>query len=192
MKHLLPVGLVCFVLAGCGGGDAEEGSGEETTTSGLESTTSTSSSTSTTAPTTTTTAPTTTTTAPTTTTTVPLTTTTVSVEQLAKAEAVGDIALGEELFFTKLDGIPHDNSCSTCHSLDGTRTATMGPSLLGISEVAEGRIEGLSDVDYLRQSLEDPLAFDADEESTKLMPYQYADVLSEDQVNNLVAFLMTR
>jgi mono/diheme cytochrome c family protein len=184
MKHLLLAGLVCFVLAGCGGGDSEETSGEETTTSSVESTTSSSS--------TTTTAPVTTTTVPPTTTTVALTTTTVSAEQLAKAEAVGDVAAGEELFFAPMDGINHDFSCSSCHTLDGTRTAATALSLLGISEVAGDRIEGLSDIDYLRQSLTDPLAFDADEESTGSMPYQYADVLSEDQVNNLVAFLLTR
>ena len=105
---------------------------------------------------------------------------------------MGDIAKGEELFFSGIDGIPDSFSCATCHTLDGTRLATMGPSLLGISEAASDRIEGLSDVDYLRQSLTDPLVFDADEDSSMLMPYQYADVLTEEQVNDLVAFLLTK
>lgn len=90
-----------------------------------------------------------------------------------------------------MDGIPHDFSCATCHSLDDTEIPG-GPSLRGISDVAGDRIEGLSDIEYLRQSLTDPLAFKADDDSTDSMPYQYADVLTEQQVNNLVAFLLTK
>lgn len=159
MKHMLRAGFVCVLLAGCGGGGADEASS-------------------------------TTATLPSTTTTVPLTTTTVSAEQLAKAEAVGNVALGEELFFTAMDGINHDYSCSSCHTLDGTTNGRQ-PSLLGISTVAAERVEGMSDVDYLRQSLTDPLVFKAGD-WTASMPYQYSEVLSDDQVNNLVAFLMTR
>ena len=161
MKHVLRAGFVCVLLAGCGGGGADEASSTTTTT-----------------------------TVPSTTTTVPVTTTTVSAEQLAKAEAMGDVAVGEELFFTPMDGINHDFSCSSCHTLDGTTTGRV-PSLLGISKVADERIEGVSDAEYLRQSLIDPLAFKAGDWPAS-MPYQYADVLSDDQVNNLVAFLMTR
>ena len=125
---------------------------------------------------------------PSTTTTVP---TAVSAEQLAKAEAVGDVAIGEELFFTGMDGINHDASCSTCHSFDGTGNGR-NPDLLGISTVAGERIEGMSDVDYLRQSLTDPTGFKTAGEWSTSMPYEYADLLSEADVNNLVAFLMTR
>lgn len=161
MKQMLRAGFVCVLLAGCGGGEADEAS-STTATTALSSTT----------------------------TTIPLSTTTVSAEQLAKAEAVGDVAIGEELFFAPMDGINHDFSCSSCHTLDGTTNGRQ-PSLLGISTVAGTRVEGMSDVDYLRQSLTDPLAFKAGDWPAS-MPYQYSDVLGEDQVNDLVAFLMTR
>ena len=134
--------------------------------------------------------PSTTTTVLSSTTTVPVTTPTISAEQLARAEAVGDVAIGEELFFAPMDGINHDWSCSSCHTLDGTTNGRQ-PSLLGISKIAEERIDGMSDEDYLRQSLTDPLVFRAGD-WTGSMPYQYSDVLNEDQVNNLVAFLMTQ
>ena len=162
MKHMLRACFVCVLLAGCGGEGADEALSTTTTTAAIPSTT----------------------------TTVPLTTTTVSAEQRAKAEAVGDVDVGEELFFTPMDGINHDYSCSSCHTLDGTTNGRQ-PSLLGISTVAGERVEGMSDVDYLRQSLTDPLVFKAGDWSAS-MPYQYSDVLSDDQVNNLVAFLMTR
>lgn len=164
-KHRLCVGFVCVVLAGCGGGGADE------TTS------------------------TTPTTLPSMSTTLPMTiTTTVSAEQLAKAETVGSVAIGEELFFAPMDGINHDWSCSSCHTLDGTTNGRQ-PSLLEISKVAGERVEGMSDVEYLVESLTDPVAFRAEEvgtDGTASMPYQYADLLSEEDVNNLVAFLLTR
>jgi len=123
----------------------------------------------------------------TTTTTVP-TTTTISAEQLAKAEAVGDIAAGEELFFTELDMPSSDLACSTCHTLDGVDGRS--PSLLGISGVAGERVEGLSDIEYLRQSIIDPAAYE--EDWAAVMPRTYADVLTEEQVNDLVAFQLTQ
>lgn len=116
-------------------------------------------------------------------------TSTVSDEQLAKAASVGDIAVGEELFYMEMDEMPHDLSCSSCHSLDGVDGRS--PSLLGISEVAADRIQGLSDIEYLRQSLSDPLSFVAGEWAST-MPYQYGEILTDEQVNNLVAFLLTK
>lgn len=104
---------------------------------------------------------------------------------------MGDVAAGEELFFTPMDGIPHDFSCATCHTLDGTEIPG-GPSLQGISDVAGDRVEGLSDIEYLHQSIIDPYAFDAVDDSTDVMPYQYPDVLTEQQITNLVAFLLTK
>jgi mono/diheme cytochrome c family protein len=181
LKHVLRVGLVCFVLAACGGGDSEEASDEDTNTSSLESTTSSSS--------TTTTSPAITTTIPPTTTTVPPTTTAVSAEQLAKAEALGDIAAGGELFETELELTGPDSACSTCHTLDGIDGRS--PSLAGISARAVERVEGLSDIDYLRQSILDPAAFE-EQEWPAVMPRTYADSLTEQQVNDLIAFLLTQ
>lgn len=121
----------------------------------------------------------------------PSTSSAVSAEQLAIAAAVGDIEAGEELFNQPVDGVSHSWSCSSCHSLDGSDSQD-GPTLAGISAVAADRVVGLSDVDYLRQSIVDPYAFRADGEWRGVMPYQYSELLSDDQVNNLIAFLLTR
>jgi hypothetical protein len=50
----------------------------------------------------------------------------------------------------------------------------------------------MSDVDYLRESIVDPSAFRVDGEWSFAMPHQYPDLLSEDQINNLIAFLLTQ
>lgn len=104
---------------------------------------------------------------------------------------MGDIEAGEELFYSQMEGIPHDSSCADCHSLDGA-DSPFAPTLLGISTAAAERIDGMTDVEYLRQSVQDPLAFKPEGWATRSMPYQYGDVLAEEQVNNLVAFLLTR
>lgn len=88
-----------------------------------------------------------------------------------------------------MEGVPQDEPCSTCHTLDGTDTHA--PSLAGISQAAADRVEGMSDVEYLRQSILDPSAVREGEWSTT-MPYQYPDILTEEQVNDLIAFLLTK
>ena len=115
----------------------------------------------------------------------------VSDEQLAVAAAVGDITAGKELFNLHVDGVSHSASCSTCHSLDG-KNSPDAPTLAGISAVAAYRVAGMSDVDYLRLSIVDPGAFMVSGEWRFGMPPQYSDLFSEDQINNLIAFLLTR
>lgn len=134
-----------------------------------------------------------TTSAPTTTTTVAESTTsvTVSAEQLATAAAVGDIAAGEELFDQPVAGVPHSVSCASCHSATSASSRS-GPVLEGMAVVAGTRVDGMPAVDYLRQSIVDPYAFTVEGDWAIAMPYQYPDALSEEQINNLVAFLLTR
>ena len=115
----------------------------------------------------------------------------VSDEQLAAAATVGDIAAGEDLFDTQVEGAPDSVKCSTCHSLDG-KDSPDGPTLAGISAVAADRVDGMTDVDYLRQSIVDPYEFTIDGEWRFAMPYRYSDLLSEDEIDNLIAFLLTR
>jgi mono/diheme cytochrome c family protein len=183
MRHL-NLAIVLLLTVSCGSGSDDAGTEDQT-----EPNTSVLTTTTTIGAETTTSGPTSTTSEPTTTTTTTITTTTISAEQLEKAEAVGDIAAGEDLFFSPVEGVPRDEACSTCHTFD--ETETHAPSLLGISGVAGDRVEGLSDIEYLRQSIVDPSAFqDGDWFAT--MPYQYSEVLSEDQINNLVAFLLTK
>jgi mono/diheme cytochrome c family protein len=115
----------------------------------------------------------------------------VSDEQLATAAAIGDIAAGEELFNKRIEGVQHSVSCSSCHTLDG-KDSQDAPTLAGISAVAADRVDGMSDVDYLRQSIVDPYAFRVGGEWEFAMPYRFSDVLSEDEIDNLIAFLLTR
>jgi mono/diheme cytochrome c family protein len=116
---------------------------------------------------------------------------TVSDEQLAMAATVGDISAGEELFNKRFAEVGHSLSCSSCHTLDGNDSRD-APSLAGISAVAADRVDEMPDIDYLRQSIVDPNAFRVTGEWASPMPNKYSDVLSEDEIDNLIAFLLTR
>ncbi len=177
MRSIAPAMVVCLVLAACGGEDSGNEASPSTTPATVLPTTTTQAATTTTQPT------------PTTTTQPPTTTTTISAKQIAAAEAIGDIAAGEQLFNTTIDEMPLPRACSLCHSLDGVDGRA--PTLAGISGNAGGRVEGLSAVDYLRQSIADPAAFKAGDWPA-VMPGTYSDVLSEEEIDNLIAFLLTR
>jgi mono/diheme cytochrome c family protein len=114
----------------------------------------------------------------------------ISDEQREAAEAVGDIDQGQELFSKANTEMPDNISCSSCHTVDGTETQ-WAPSLAGVYEVAGSRVDGLSDVDYLRESIVDPYAFRGDGVWPYAMPLGFADVLSQEQIDNLIAFVMT-
>jgi NitT/TauT family transport system substrate-binding protein len=77
--------------------------------------------------------------------------------------------------------------CSACHAVD-SEAVLVGPSLQGVAERAATRVEGLSAEEYLRQSIVEPGAYVV-EDFQPVMPA--FDTLSESDVNDLVAYLMT-
>ncbi len=93
---------------------------------------------------------------------------------------------GEELFALKAIG--GSAGCVTCHSLTPDHVL-VGPSLAGVADRAGGRVEGMNADQYLRRSIVAPAdyvvgTFDADK-----MPSNYADILSDEQLDALVSYL---
>lgn len=101
----------------------------------------------------------------------------------ASNETPGNAEMGKEVFETA-----SPISCQTCHSLDGT--TGLGPSLGGIATLGAERIQGTSASDYIRQSILNPGFFVLDGYTDGLMPSNFADTLSTDDVTNLVKFLL--
>jgi mono/diheme cytochrome c family protein len=100
--------------------------------------------------------------------------------------ASGDATRGKQIFLTGgSSGIP----CATCHTLDGTKL--VGPSLQGIAERAAERVPGQSAEDYLRQSIDNPSAYMV-EDYPDQMYKKYADTLSKQDLDDVVAYLMTQ
>lgn len=100
----------------------------------------------------------------------------------------GDPAAGEELFAQTLIGT--QPGCSTCHSLEPGVTM-VGPSLATIGADAGSRVSDVSDEDYLRTSIMEPDAHVAEGFAAGLMPQALATELSDEQLNDLVAYLLT-
>lgn len=79
--------------------------------------------------------------------------------------------------------------CNTCHVVD-SENMLVGPGLLNISERAGSRIEGITAEEYLYNSIVNPNDFVVDGFSPA-MPANYGDSLTDDEIYNLVAYLMT-
>jgi hypothetical protein len=67
----------------------------------------------------------------------------------------------------------------------------VGPSLADIGSQADKRVSGLSAQEYLRQSIVDPNAYTLEGFAANVMPMVWSDELTEEQVDDLIAFLLT-
>ncbi len=102
----------------------------------------------------------------------------------------GDPEAGRLLFETPMEEIIFRDSCATCHTLDGV-DGEFAPSLAGISERAGSRVDEMSAVEYLRESILVPGAFRVDG-WLQIMSTQYGNFLTESEIDDLVAFLLTQ
>lgn len=109
--------------------------------------------------------------------------------ELVKEESAlpGDPVSGAALF--KQTSLGNGPGCATCHSLEPD-VRLIGPSHAGIAGRAGDRISGLSAEEYIRQSISEPDAFVV-EEFDGMMYQNYQEELTEEQINDLVAFLLT-
>lgn len=103
----------------------------------------------------------------------------------------GDPERGHDVF---LNGGAHEDYkpervCIRCHSLDGSDGG--GPTLQGIAARAGERVPGLSAGEYLHQSILDPDAYVIEGYKAK-MGRIFGLLLSEQEMNDLVAFLLTQ
>ncbi len=107
------------------------------------------------------------------------------------AATVGDPERGRQIWDDG-GGVIATPGCSFCHSLDGSeKVATLrAPTWQGISGRAGDRVSGLSAEEYLRESIVDPGAFVVEGYSDG-MPKSFRLLLSEEDIGNLVAFLLT-
>lgn len=100
----------------------------------------------------------------------------------------GTAADGQALFEQKVLG---DNAgCVTCHSLRPD-VVLVGPSLARIGAEASERRPGVSARDYLRTSITAPDDFVLDGFDPGRMPQDWAEQLSEAEVDALVEYLLT-
>ncbi|MBX3066630.1 MAG: c-type cytochrome [Anaerolineae bacterium] len=95
----------------------------------------------------------------------------------------GDASAGMQVF-TALGG------CSSCHDTSAGITI-VGPTLKGIAARAAERKPEMTAEQYLHESIVDPNAFVVQGFAQGLMPTTFKSTLSEKQINDVVAYLMT-
>jgi nitric oxide reductase subunit C len=98
---------------------------------------------------------------------------------------IGEAAAGKQVF--------HEIStpaCGACHSLEPGKVI-VGPSLAGIGTTAPYQAAGLSPAEFLHQSIIEPDADLAPGFAAQVMPTTYSVQLTEEQIADLVAFLLS-
>lgn len=104
--------------------------------------------------------------------------------------AVGDAANGERLFNESIIGAASAPGCITCHSLE-PGVVIVGPSQSDVGARAATAIEGMSAEEYLRQSIVEPNAHLAEGYTADVMYQNFGEELTNSQINDLVAFMLT-
>ncbi len=108
------------------------------------------------------------------------------------AEAPADAAASEgprdpEVLFQTM-------TCVACHNLGADQTATnrgpVGPNMGNLAENAATRVEGLSAEEYIHQSIVEPNAHVVEGYMAGIMPQTFAQQMSEEEINGLVAWLL--
>jgi hypothetical protein len=107
-----------------------------------------------------------------------------------EAEAIGDAANGERLFAQPTIGANNAPGCITCHSLEPD-VVIVGPSQAGLATRAQSRVPGMSAADYIHQSIVEPNAYVVEGFAEGLMYQFYGEDLTEQEINDLVAYTLT-
>lgn len=83
----------------------------------------------------------------------------------------------------------NQSGCGGCHAIENLSAGVVGPSLSEIGDTAETRVEGMTAEEYIRESILNPNAYVVDGYDAGVMPQNFSDVLSDGQLDDLVAFL---
>lgn len=81
-------------------------------------------------------------------------------------------------------------ACATCHRAD-SEERLIGPGLLNVSVRAESRVESLDTGQYIYQSIVNPGAYVVDGFPDQLMPQNWADIYSDEEIYDIIAYLFT-
>lgn len=97
----------------------------------------------------------------------------------------GNADKGAELF---TQGVNGGAACDTCHRLDDNQST--GPALAGYAERAESRVSGQDASEYTYYSILRPSKHVVSGFSN-VMPNDYEDKFSDQQLADLIAYLLT-
>jgi len=93
----------------------------------------------------------------------------------------GAIERGKQVFVT--------SGCGGCHTIEGISAGQVGPNLTRVGQVAGTRVPGKSAEEYLREAVVNPDAVVVEGFPAGVMPPIYSTQLSQEQLNDLIAYL---
>lgn len=113
-------------------------------------------------------------------------------DQYSVLASFGSASKGEALFQEVFETSQGPFSCFTCHNVD-SELQKIGPGLLNVPEKAKTRIDGYSAAQYLYESILHPGDYlvEGFEQAPLSMPDNYSTLLTDTQVYDLVAYLLT-
>jgi cytochrome c2 len=83
-----------------------------------------------------------------------------------------------------------NGTCASCHATTDD-DVIIGPSLAGVAERAGSRVPGEDADTYLRQSIVDPRAYTVEGFPDNMMPVNFAQVFSPEDIDAILAYLHT-
>lgn len=116
---------------------------------------------------------------------------------VAQAIATGDPANGQVIFNQSYDTAVGPWICASCHSVTEDGQRLVGPGLYGIYDHTPERIAETGDADgveYIRNSIlhpQDYIVLGDPPYPENLMPPNYEELLSEQELNDVIAYLLS-
>ncbi len=106
--------------------------------------------------------------------------------------AAGNPANGKQLFDGSVAmGNARAPACATCHAIVPGEDTGSGQSLSNIGNRASATVPGQSAEEYLRTAITTPDAFLSGGYQEGIMYRDYAQALTAQQINDLVAYMLT-
>jgi len=102
----------------------------------------------------------------------------------------GDAGRGQALYEKTILGSNAAPGCVTCHSREAGKTL-VGPSHAGIATIAESAVPGVTAEEFLKESITNPNAHVTEGFVSGVMYQNYGKDLSEQEINDIVAYLLT-
>ena len=106
---------------------------------------------------------------------------------------VGDAGRGEKLYSQATIGTKSAEGCTSCHNYDEAEgPADKAPYTAGTGTRAATRVAGMSAEEYIHESIINPNAYVVEGFQEGDMYQTFSEELSEQQIADLVAYLLTQ